>query len=350
MTFLRPDPLEDGYRAFRVPPGEEGLRLDRFLHRRLSWLSRSAAARLIREGRVARGGAEGGRALRPSTRVFSGERYSVRLPADPKDAEAARRSPPLLEEEILFEDESVVAVDKRAGVPVHPVGMNLYRTVLTGLRSRALAAGEAPERLPRLVHRLDLETSGVLLAAKGREAARFLTARFREGRVEKEYAALVYGRVEEDAGRIELPLGPEPGARVPYKQAVRREGGRPAVTEYRVLRRGREVTLLLLRPRTGRKHQLRVHLAALGHAVVGDKVYGPDEKYYFQAREGPPGPEALGELLLPRQALHALRLTFPHPRRRRPVTIEAPLPAAFVRLLEGREGDGPGPTPLSPGH
>jgi 23S rRNA pseudouridine1911/1915/1917 synthase len=324
-------------RTFDVKEEESGLRLDRFLGRRLHWMSRTAVQRLI-AGRAASSRAprlEGVR-LRCATRVEAGDRYDVAVPQVEKDLEAARRHPPLHGVETLHEDDDLLVIDKPAGVPVHPAGMNLHRTILTALHARYRKPDRPGEEVsPMLVHRLDLETSGVLLLAKNAAALKALTAQFRARTVEKEYAALVYGRVDAMEGEIRMPLGPAKDSMIPYKQAVLWEGGREAVTRYRVVRQGAGLTLLALRPLTGRKHQLRVHLAAIGHPIVGDKTYGPDEKYYFKARLRPPDAEDLKELLLPRQALHACRLAVMHPVRGRTMRFEAPVPEAFSTLLEG---------------
>jgi RluA family pseudouridine synthase len=171
----------------------------------------------------------------------------------------------------------------------------------------------------------------VLLVARTEAALGDLMAQFRKRAVTKEYRAVVYGRMQDNEGEIDLPLGPDEDSTVPYKRAVRADG-RKALTRYRVLRRTERLTWLHLTPLTGRKHQLRVHLAAVGHAIVGDKTYGPDEKYYFKAREGPPDEKDLDALLLPRQALHAFRLTVRHPSSGQTVRFEAPEPAEFETI------------------
>jgi len=326
----------DQRRTFSVERDEAGMRLDAFLHKRLPWLSRARIQSLeaVREPSMARGEQER-KTLKKSARTQEGDRIEVRLPQNPKDAELALRDPPLKSVNKLFEDEAILAIDKPAGVPVHPVGMNLHRTVLTALH-RMYRRPDDPERdvAPRLVHRLDVETSGVLLAAKTDEALRDRTGQFRRRTVRKIYIAVVYGTVEADSGEIDLPIGPDEKARVPYKRKVDSQEGRRAVTRYETLLRDRGLTWLRLKPETGRKHQLRVHLAALGHPIVGDKIYGPDEAYYFKAREGPMSLEDLKELLLPRQALHAFRLELRHPVTGRALCLEAPVPEDMKTLLK----------------
>lgn len=324
---------EEEYR-FTAGSGEAGARLDAALSGRYRWLSRTEAKKLIAAGRVHVGHAEGGggetagpevAATRASFRLAAGDRVRMVYPRSPQDGEAARVAPPEEALKILFEDDCLLAVDKPAGIPVHPVGVNVHRTVLTALHRHCRAAGVPEEDMPILPHRLDVETSGVFLAVKGKKAAAHVVAQFRERSVHKEYRALVYGGPERDEGVVELPLGPAEGSRVPYRQAVR-EDGAPAVTRYAVERRGTRFSLLRIVLETGRKHQIRVHLAAIGHPVVGDKVYGPDEEHYFKARSGPPSARDLEELILPRHALHSALLRLRHPRSGAETVIESPLP------------------------
>ena len=324
-------------RIFLVLEEEGGLRLDRFIGRKLHWMSRTAVQRLIDGGAASsRSRRLEGVRLKCATKVEAGDRIEVVIPRVSKDLEEARRHPPMAGAEILYEDAHILVIDKPAGVPVHPVGMNLHRTILTALHARYRRPGRPEEDVtPMLVHRLDIETSGVLLVAKDEASLKELTAQFRNRTVKKEYVALVYGVLDLDEGEIRIPLGPAADSSVPYKQAVNRDGGKEAVTLFKVLRRGECLTLLALTLLTGRKHQLRVHLQTLGHPVVGDKIYGPDEKYYFKARDAPPDRKDLEELLLPRQALHAFRLTIRHPVHQETLCFEAPIPEAFEKLLEG---------------
>ncbi|MBU0754406.1 MAG: RluA family pseudouridine synthase [Planctomycetes bacterium] len=325
---------EERRRSFVVSPEEEGLRLDVFLGKKLPWMSRTRLQQLkVEWAGYSKGRPEKGR-IKKSMRLAEGDGIEVVLPRDPKDLEEARRDPPLKHLDVLFEDESILVINKPAGIPVHPVGMNLHRTVLTALHHR-YRNPESTEQVvsPCLVHRLDLETSGVLLLAKDVSSLRNLAAQFRGRSVTKRYLAVVYGLMESSSGRIDLPIGSDETSRVPYKRRVDPEEGQRAVTHYQVLDRGQGLTKVLLEPHTGRKHQLRVHLAALGHPIVGDKIYGPDEKYYFMAREAPPGPEELKALLLSRQALHAFQLGFTHPKTGEDRLFEAPLPESFENLL-----------------
>ena len=324
--------------GFTVGPDDGGGRLDAVLGRRYKWLSRTEARKLIDRGRVfvERGGGDECRIAKASFRVSLGDKVRMGRPRSPQDGGLVLAAPPDLR--ILFEDDVLLVVDKPSGLPVHPVGGNLYRTVLFALHERcreAAGAGSGKEAsgesMPHLAHRLDAETSGDLLAVKGRSAMRDVAEQFRNRSVRKEYSALVYGAPEKDRGTIDLPLGAEKNSRVPYKQAVRSDGA-PARTRYVVEQRGRRASMVRLFPETGRKHQLRLHMAAIGHAIVGDKVYGPGEEHYFKAREGPPVGKDLEELILPRLGLHSSLLGIRHPRSGEEVVFEAPLPAELAAI------------------
>jgi len=357
--------------TFTVRRDEAGQRLDAVLAGWFKWLSRSEAKKLIGEGRVFvtrgegadAGGGKGGaggpgkRAVevdddagagaayqsaapvtKGSFRLAHGDRVLLVYPRNPQDTEAARAAPPEKNLEILFEDECLIVVNKPAGLPVHPVGVNVFRTLLFALhkRCREQAAGKqaaTSDALPILAHRLDVETSGVLLAVKGKREAADVADQFRKRTVRKEYSALIYGAPGEDEGVVDLPLGEAEGSRVPYKQAVQ-PGGAAARTRWIVVCRGRRASLVRLVPGTGRKHQLRVHMAAIGHPIVGDKIYGPSEEHYFKARSGPPDGDDLEELILPRHALHSALLALKHPRSGEEVVFEAPIPGDMEEILE----------------
>jgi 23S rRNA pseudouridine1911/1915/1917 synthase len=184
----------------------------------------------------------------------------------------------------------------------------------------------------RLVHRLDRETSGVLLVAETHEAARHLSRAFESGKVHKEYMALVLGRVERDEGRVDLPLGRALGSRI-FVRRETRDGGESAATGWRVLRRLDDRTLLRVFPETGRRHQIRVHLAAIGHPVLGDILYGrPDQAYLDLVRgAGDPRREGPGPR---RHLLHCARLVFSEPARHATTEVISPLPGDFRAALE----------------
>jgi RluA family pseudouridine synthase len=226
---------------------------------------------------------------------------------------------------ILTRGEGWLAVDKPPGIPVHPVN-----TVRENSLIRMLRRQEGKEGL-RLVHRLDRETSGVLLVAETHETARALARAFESRDVLKEYAALVVGRVAQESGRIDLPIGQARSSRV-FVRREAQENGQPAVTAWCVERRFDDRTLLRVFPATGRRHQIRVHLAAIGHPVVGDILYGRPDRDYLDRVRGvrDPRSEGIGPR---RQLLHCVRLAFLDPARRQPVEVEAPLPDDFLASL-----------------
>jgi 23S rRNA pseudouridine1911/1915/1917 synthase len=309
--------------SYRVAEGDQGLRLDLFLARRLHWRSRSSVARLLDEGQVALTGRE----ARASRRVALGELVTVRLPRPLRDEALAPRGEGTPGLPQLYEDELFVAIDKPPDLPVHPAGRLLHHTVITALHRRFRDfADPTRDVIPKLCHRLDLETSGVLLVAKTDAALRFVQRQFERRTVRKEYLVLVHGRLARDEGLIDLPLGPAIDPRERPRRAVRHDIGLPARTRWRAARRWAEVTLAQVELLTGRHHQIRAHFAALGHPVVGDKLYGEDETLFrrYGARQLTDSDRAA--LRLPRQALHSHALTFTHPLRG-PLRLQSPWPA-----------------------
>jgi 23S rRNA pseudouridine1911/1915/1917 synthase len=289
-----------------------GTRLDRWLADRLPELSRARLQALIGAGCVRVDGA----VRKAAARLRGGERVEVDVP--PPAAEELVPEPAALS--IVFEDEHVLVLDKPAGVVVHPGAGHARGTLAAALLAHAPAiAGVGGPRRPGIVHRLDKDTSGLLVVAKNRVAYDAVVAQLAGRSVTRVYLAVVHGRVRADEGVIDRPIGRHPRDRV--RMAVRPAGqGRRAVTRYRVLERFSGFTLLEVRLETGRTHQIRVHLAALGHPVAGDDVYG--------GRRREPLPTPLEGL-----ALHATRLTFVHPATGRPREFASPAPARIERLL-----------------
>ena len=295
--------------CFSVGKRDEGKRLDHFLHERIPGLSRTRIQRAIRE----RVSLSWGVRPRASTPVRVGGEIRI-----------ARRelNETLLdiEVQVIARADGWLAVDKPPNVPVHPVNRVLENSLIRILRRQ--------EREPelRLAHRLDSETTGVLLVARDVPTSRHLSMAFMNGEVHKEYLALVAGEVQGDAGRIELAIGAARESRVFLR--LEAGHGKSALTDWRVERRFEARTLLRLFPSTGRRHQLRVHLAAIGYPILGDILYGrPDDDYLRMVR----GEGDVRECHGPgRQMLHCARLCFPDPAGPGQVSAEAPLPADFV--------------------
>jgi 23S rRNA pseudouridine1911/1915/1917 synthase len=288
-----------------VPPSAAGERLDRFLAGVEDVGSRAAAERLVGEGKVLVDGVR-----RPkSHRLLGGE--EVELEMVPRESDLVPEDLPL---RVAFEDEHLLVVDKPAGVVVHPSAGHARGTLVHGLLARAIAGGEEAQR-PGIVHRLDRDTSGLLVVARSDEAHRRLQQLVRRRELVREYLGLVRGRPRSHAGRIEAPIGRDrtDPTRMSLDTAVPRE----AVTHFEVIELLREYALLRIRLETGRTHQIRVHLAAIDLPVSGDPVYG-----------------IAGDLGLERQFLHAARLAFDHPFGDGKVDVESPLPDDLSAALD----------------
>ncbi|OFX28946.1 MAG: hypothetical protein A2Z07_00900 [Armatimonadetes bacterium RBG_16_67_12] len=318
--------------TFVVEAPAAGRRLDVFLADHLSEVSRARLQALIAAGRVAvapseaegpAGAVAAGRAsrLRPSHRVRAGERVTVEIP--PVEPTALRPEPIPLE--IVYEDGDLLVVDKPAGLTVHPGAGRPTGTLVQAVLSHCPdLPGIGGEQRPGIVHRLDKDTSGLLVVAKTEAALRGLQAQIQARRVRRDYLALVWGRLSRAEGAVDAPIGRDPRHRTRMAVVA---SGRRAVTHYRVVERFREATLLELRLQTGRTHQIRVHCASLDHPIVGDPVYGRR-------------PNAWG---LRRQALHAFRLAFAHPATGAEVIFTVPLPpdieAALQVLRDDRQAE-----------
>lgn len=324
------DGRREAYR-YRVADGEVGLRLDQFLAKRLSWRSRTSVRKLLDEGLVALED----RSPRASRRVQRGEIVTVTLPRPVRDEALAAHHEDDLELPRLYEDDQLIAIDKPPNIPVHPSGRLLHFTVITALH-RAYRDFDDPTRdvIPKLCHRLDLETSGVLLVAKTHQALVHVQQQFERRTVRKEYQVLVHGELAEEQGLIDLPIGPNIDGKVLNSRAIRHDVGQPARTRYRVEQRWQGYTRCRIELLTGRHHQIRVHMAALGHPVVGDKVYGKDEALFLRHHARELTEEDWATLELPHQALHSALLEFDHPTRGTMV-LESPWPADLAAFCEG---------------
>ncbi len=295
-------------------------RFDRWLAERLPQYSRATLQRWLRDGRV-RGD---GKVLRARDEPPAGVLVEINAPVQPPaEAAPAAEAVPL---DILYEDECCLVLNKPAGLVIHPAPGHPDGTLVNALLHRhPELAGVGDPLRPGLVHRLDADTSGVLVVALTAEALANLQDQFRERETRKEYRCLAWGVPAAAEGRMEWPLGRHPRDRM--RRAVDGEGAREARTSYQVERRlaGGQACFLRIGIETGRTHQIRVHLAHLGHPILGDGLYGRK-----RSQLPSPLPQA------PRQMLHAFRLRFAHPIRKVPVECEAPLPAdmnAFLQAL-----------------
>ena len=305
--------------TFRAAAEDAGARLDAFLAARVEGVSRSILKRVIEDGDVL----VGGRTAKPSYKLRAGDEIEVELTPD----DSTNFAPEDIPLAVVYEDEDLVVVDKPAGLVVHPAGGAPSGTLANALafhfRQLSTRAGAAR---PGIVHRLDRDTSGLIAVAKNEAAHENLADQFRARLVFKSYVALVHGRVKDDAGRVEQPIARDPRNRTRMAVVA---NGRPALSLYRVRRRFDRFTLLDVEIKTGRTHQIRVHLQWLKHPVVGDAVYGDGRDNTvtdprLRARLG----------AINRQFLHAEQLGFRHPRTDEPLRFTAPLPAELAQFLE----------------
>ncbi len=297
------------------------MRLDVFLAQQPEVQGRGAARRLLDEGLVH----VGDERVRPSlalkrgqTVVFELVEEAVRDPLDPPG------DPPAIR--VLYEDAWMVAIDKPAGIAVHPPESRRFceHTVASWARARYPDLPTVPEaERPGIVHRLDRDTSGVMVLARNQAALDALRAQFRARTARKEYRAIVFGEPRFQSDWIERSIGTDP--RHPDRMTVVDEGGREAATFYEVLERFGEFALVACRPKTGRTHQIRVHMTALGHSLVGDRVYRSRRRQHVELPAEAPHPG--------RHCLHALRLALPHPQTQEEIEFEVEMPTDLTDLL-----------------
>ncbi len=294
---------------------EEGERLDKWLAVQLSDRSRAEIQRWIAAGRVT----VRGKTCKASYRVAAGDEIAVHVPP----VESYEVEPEPIALEILYEDDDLLVVNKPAGMVVHPAAGNWHGTLVNAVLHHCPdLEGVGGVQRPGIVHRLDKDTSGLILVAKNDRAHRALQAQFKQRQVEKTYLALVYGHVSPPKGEIEAPIGRDPRQRK-RMAVVSSAQGRPALTRYEVSSYYRGCSLLACQPLTGRTHQIRVHLAHLKHPIVGDPVYG--------GRREP-------DVVCPRQFLHAYRLRFRLPSTGQEMQFTAPLPADLQAVLDRLAG------------
>ncbi len=298
-----------------VPKEAAGKRIDVFLAENISELTRSQIKKLIKNGFVI----VEGRVVRPSYLVKSSEQINIFIPPP--------ETPELIPEEVtfelLYEDKDLAVINKPPGVVVHPGAGHTRGTLVHGLLAVLKdLSGIGGELRPGIVHRLDKDTSGVLVIAKNDYAHLELSKQFKNRKVKKIYLALIHGIPKSSQGKIEFPIGRHPINR--KKMSIHAKKTREAVTLWKVIRVFKNVAFIEASPLTGRTHQIRVHFSAIGHPIVGDPLYGGCKPY---------GPKAK------RQMLHAYRLGIFHPRTGKYLQFEAPLPEDFKNMLKKLEKD-----------
>lgn len=312
------------YFQYEIDPACEKKRLDVFLTEVQSEISRSYVQKLIESGQATVNGVP----ARSSYKLKAGDRVEMAIP-EPSPLEVTPEDIPL---DIVYEDASIVVVDKPAGMVVHPApghsGGTLVNALLyhcsklprpdTPAGARPRAAGICGVERPGIVHRLDKDTSGLIAVAKTDAAQQSLSRQFKDRDIKKVYLALTLGVVKNPSGTIDAPIARHKVQR--KKMATAREGGRPAETRYEALRRFEWFSYLRLYPKTGRTHQIRVHLASIGHPILGDALYG--------GNAGPKRPR------MSRQALHAHKLELIHPQTGEWMSFESPLPADMTEFME----------------
>ena len=294
-----------------------GERLDAFLARCAENLSRSAAQKLIEEGHVLRNGRPG----KKNDKLNIGDSVEYTIP-EPKAVDIAPKEIPL---DIVYEDEDVLVINKPKGLVVHPAAGHLDDTLVNGLLYAMgdELSGINGELRPGIVHRIDKDTSGLLAVAKNDLAHAVLASQLKDHTMARTYEAIVCGSFREDSGTVDAPIGRHPTDR--KRMCVTQRNSKDAVTHWEVVKRYRGYTHIRCRLETGRTHQIRVHMAYIGHPILGDTVYGHKKP----------------ELGQDSQCLHAGALCFRHPRDGRPVMVFAPLPEYFRQVLEKLEKNMP---------
>jgi 23S rRNA pseudouridine1911/1915/1917 synthase len=289
---------------------QSGIRLDQFLSEELPEMTRSAIQKLLESENIL----VNGNAVKKNYKTRAGDHIQVDLPeVQPVDIQ-----PEDIPLDIRYEDEDVIVLNKPKGLVVHPAPGHWSGTLVNGLmyHRKDSLSGINGELRPGIVHRIDMDTSGLLIVAKNDFAHQALAAQLKDHTLSRIYEAIVVGNMRADQGTIDAPIGRHPSDR--KKMAVTEKNSRPAITHFEVLGRYQGYTHLRLKLETGRTHQIRVHLASIGHPLLGDVVYGRKK----------PWPGLAG------QCLHARRLRFRHPATGEPVELECPLPDWFERVLK----------------
>lgn len=300
--------------TFLVEEEYEGERLDKYLSAVMEDLSRSYIQKLWKQNAVTLNG----KAVKASTRLAAGDVVWLQIP----EATVPEILPEKMDLDIVYEDSDVILVNKPKGMVVHPAPGHYTGTLVNGLMEHCTdLSGINGSLRPGIVHRIDMDTTGILIACKNDRAHNCIALQLKEHSITREYRALVYGNIKEDSGTVDKPIGRNPSDR--KKMAIVPDG-RHAVTHYRVLERFGDCTWIACRLETGRTHQIRVHMASIGHPLVGDQVYGPASGKLA----------GIGVAGLQGQCLHAGILGFVHPSTGAYMEFEAPLPAYLENMLE----------------
>ncbi len=321
---LEPTAFDDneGPLILHVGHGIKERRVDKYLHGRFSNLSRRFIQDAIKQGGVT----VNGKTAKPSLKLRPGDEISLTLP-EQLGKDILPEDIPL---NIIHEDDELIILNKQSDILVHPARGNTHGTLVNALAfySDRLSSGLGEFR-PGIVHRLDRNTTGVMVVAKNDPAQWKIAKQFELRQVNKTYLAIVHGTPELDADRIKVPLGVHPKVREKY--AIRPESGKEAITFYEVLESFRGFSLLQLTPKTGRTHQIRVHLSYIKHPIVADDMYGGKLVYPWQLADDEP---AIQEPIISRVALHAFSLEFKHPKTEELVKFEAPPPDDMQNFLD----------------
>lgn len=295
-------------REFTVEPGME-MRIDRYLSEQCSDMSRSYLQKLVKEGGVC----VGGTAVKSNYKVSAGELVTLEVP----EAVEPEIVPEEMDLDIIYEDTDIILINKPKGMVVHPAAGHYSGTLVNGLmhHCRADLSGINGVMRPGIVHRIDMDTTGVLIVCKNDMAHNAIAEQLKEHSITRRYYAVVHGNIKAEEGTVNAPIGRHPVDR--KKMSINEKNGREAVTHYRVLERFGQFTYVECRLETGRTHQIRVHMASIGHPLLGDAVYGPAKCPYK----------------LQGQTLHAGILGIIHPRTGEYMEFSAPLPPYFEALL-----------------
>ena len=288
---------------------EQQMRLDKYLSEQFPEQTRSYLQKLIKEGQIL----VNGKSVKSGYQLSKGDEVSVSIP-EPKELDV---EPQKMDLDIIYEDEDVILVNKPKGMVVHPAPGHMTDTLVNGLlyHCKDNLSGINGVVRPGIVHRIDRDTTGILIVCKNDMSHNSIAEQLKEHSINRRYRALVHGNIKEDQGTVEGPIGRHPVDR--KKMAINERNGKPAVTHYTVLERFGNYTLIECKLETGRTHQIRVHMTSIGHPLVGDEVYGPVKSSFK----------------LKGQCLHAMVLGFVHPRNGEYMEFSAELPAYFEELL-----------------